>query len=220
MRDDKTQSAEFKDSELWKRQRYEGELFRQRGQTRLANEPNPANRKMVSNSLSGNERNRMFLRSEEGFVDVSLVSGTDDMSDGRSFGLLDFDGDGWLDIALMSLNKPRFKLYRNELGSRYSKNQAFRFRLIGGQSDNTPSDQWSSRDAIGARVMVTFASGKTMVMHKQAGEGFATQNSEVLWIGCGETDSVVRLDIRWPSGKTSVVENPDNENVFTIREKD
>ena len=81
-------------------------------------EGDPSGRRMQqfsfkSNSLSGKERNRLFLNSAGNFADVTLVSGADDIADGRSFAIVDFDQDGWQDIALMSLNNPKFKLYRN-----------------------------------------------------------------------------------------------------------
>ena len=112
-----------------------------------------------------------------------------------------------------------FKLYRNELGKFYPDNLPFRFRLVGGQTSASPSNDYSNRDAIGARVLVTFASGKTIMMQKQSGEGFASQNSGTLSIGIPVGDSVSRLDVRWPSGKTSEVTDPDNGEILLIEEK-
>lgn len=149
---------------------------------------------------------------------MTLLSGADDMADGRSFGLIDFDGDGWQDIALMSLNAPRFKLYRNQLKPLYSDNRPFRFRLIGGQRDANSSTNQTNRDAIGARVLLTYKSGKKVMMHKQAGEGFASQNSETLSIGVPAGDSVLRMEVRWPSGESTVVESPDSSDIVTVHE--
>lgn len=203
--------------ELWNEQKYVDKLL-------VMSKPDPTGQRLqrwgfTSNSLSGRERNRMFLQWEDNFVDVTLVSGADDLADGRSFGLIDFDQDGWQDIALMSLNVPRFKLYRNEMGRLYPGNRSFRFRLLGGHTEPTPSQQYSNRDALGARVLVSFESGKTVMMHRQAGEGFASQNSETLAIGIPQGDAVTRLDIRWPSGKTTVVNAPSNSEIVTIQEK-
>ena len=121
----------------------------------------------------------MFLRHKGNFSDVSLISGVDDIADGRSFALLDFNQDGWQDIAMMSLNAPRFKLYRNELKTIYPENSSFRFRLIGGQRSGTASANLSNRDGIGATALITFASGNKLFVQRQAGEGFASQNSDV-----------------------------------------
>lgn len=216
MRDDPTKSEAFKDLELWNEQKYEEILL-------VPVKPDPTGQKLqrlgfTSNSLSGRERNRLFLRSGDNYSDVTLVSGADDMADGRSFGLIDFDQDGWQDIAMMSLNAPRFKLYRNEMEKLYPQNKPFRFRLQGGQSDSTSSQEFSNRDAIGARVLLSFKTGRKVMMHKQAGEGFASQNSQTLSIGIPAGDEVTRLDVRWPSGKTTVVESPSNIEIVLIKE--
>ena len=51
-------------------------------------------------SLSGSERNRLFLslRAEQ-FLNVSPLSGVDLPGDGRGFALLDADRDGWIDLV-------------------------------------------------------------------------------------------------------------------------
>jgi hypothetical protein len=174
-----------------------------------------------SNSLSGNERNRLFFRHDGGdFADVSLVSGTDNTADGRSFALLDFDRDGWTDIAMMSLNEPRFRLYRNRLGDIYPERKPFRYRLVGGHAESKSTGESGNRDAIGAKVLLTFKSGKKQLMHKQGGEGFATQNSEVQSIGVSEGDQIEKLTVRWPSGKKSIVTKIEPDKIMTIRESD
>jgi len=216
VREDPTKQGDFQEIGLWREQKYYEELL-------IPQTPDPTGRTssnlgFKSRSLSGRERNRMFLRWGENYSDVTLVSGADDLADGRSFGLIDFDNDGWQDIALMALNAPRFKLYRNEMAEHYPDNRSFRFKLRGGHQGATVSTELSNRDAVGARVLVTFKSGKKLMMHKQSGEGFASQNSESLSIGIPKDDEVTQLDVRWPSGKTSVVESPDNEKVLMIDE--
>jgi len=160
----------------------------------------------------------MFLQHEDNFADVSLVSGADDIADGRSFGLLDFDGDGWVDIAMMGLNAPRFKLYRNRFGELHPDRKSFRFRLVGGHTDSGASDKLSNRDAIGAKAKITFKSGRMQMIQKQGGEGFATQNSEVHSIGVPTDDEIVKIDIQWPAGTISTVSKIDMSNIQVIRE--
>lgn len=224
MRQDPTQSDLFKSSGVWGRQKYD-ETFLVANDDFEYPEGDPRNdRKFVSNSLSGNERNRLFLRTDENFADVSLLSGTDDLADARSFALLDFDDDGWLDIALMSLNAPRFKLYKNEFSGLRVGNRVLRIRLVGGyefsnSGENSKEAQaLSNRDAIGARVLVTYESGKIFVIQKQAGEGFGSQNSGTIRVGCPADDTIVKLTVRWPSGKQTEIESPEIEKVLTIKE--
>ena len=216
MRDDPSQGDSFRDDSRWQNQKYQNRVLVDSGQ-------GPDSRVkqkwgFTSNSLSGRERNRMFLRHEDNFSDVTLVSGADDIADGRSFALLDFDRDGWQDIAMMSLNSPRFKLYRNELKTIYPKNSSFRFRLVGGQRAGTPSGNLSNRDGIGATALIIFASGNKLLVQKQAGEGFASQNSDVKMIGVPEGDSVERVKIRWPSGVKTEIVKPSVSEILTIEE--
>lgn len=218
MREDTTKNDSFKNSDLWQHQRYVNDVI-VRAPTRASSDLSEDQLKFTSNSLSGRERNRLFLQLSDNFSDVTLISGADDLADGRSFGLLDFDQDGWQDIALMSLNAPRFKLYRNDMGQFYPENSSFRFRLIGGQAEAKPSRKLSNRDGIGARILVRYQSGNKIMMQNQAGEGFSSQNSATHSIGIPAGDSVIRLEVRWPSGKNTVVEAPDNSQVCTIREQ-
>ncbi len=171
-----------------------------------------------SNSLSGNERNRLFLNSEGNFADVTLVSGADDIADGRSFAVVDFDQDGWQDIALMSLNNPKFKLYKNQMQDLYPGNRSLRFRLRGSADSAHGQVGKTNRDGIGPRVYVKYRSGTTMIVQKQCGEGFATQNSEILSVGVPAGDEVVSLVVKWPSGKTSTIDSPDGQVVTLIEE--
>ena len=58
-------------------------------------------------SFSGYERNCLFLnRAGKQFTDVSLISGLDNIADGRTFVYWDYDRDGWQDIALVNANSP------------------------------------------------------------------------------------------------------------------
>lgn len=200
----------------WDTQKYNDEIF-------MPAEGDPNGRRMQqfsfrSNSLSGNERNRLFLNNAGNFADVTLVSGADDIADGRSFAVVDFDQDGWQDIALMSLNNPKFKLYKNQMQDLYPGNRSLRFRLRGSANSAQGQVGKTNRDGIGARVYVKYRSGKTMIVQKQCGEGFATQNSGILSVGVPAGDEVVSLVVKWPSGKMSTIDSPDGQVVTLIEE--
>ena len=100
----------------------------------------------------------------------------------------------------------------------YPGNRALRLRLIGGAREARPTESLSNRDAVGARALVTFGSGRTVLLHKQAGEGFSSQNSEVLSIGCPAGDSVARIDVTWPSGRKTSLATPSLAEIVTIEE--
>ena len=217
MQDDPSKDEQYKQNDSWNDQKYVNKVIVK--QFDSAGRPRKG-MAFTANSLSGRERNRLFLRHNENFSDVTLVSGADDLADGRSFAVLDFDNDGWQDIALMSLNVPRFKLYRNQMGDVFKENKSIRFRLVGGQTGSEPSSEFSNRDAIGAQVLVTFESGNEVLMQNQMGEGFASQNSATMSIGVPKDDAVKHLKVRWPSGKVSLIESVKNDEVNTIRERE
>ena len=210
MREDSSKSTRFTGSNVWKSQRYDETFLVAPADANLDKDDQKSKLKFVSNSLSGDERNRLFMRHQENFADVSLLSGTDDLADARSHSLLDYDNDGWVDIALMSLNSPRFKIYRNEFGNLFPNNQSLGIRLEGGYKSSTPMEsdtKLSNRDGIGAKVLVKYESGKTMLLQKQAGEGFGSQNSSTLRVGIPEGDKIVGLEVQWPSGITTNVDD-------------
>jgi len=216
VREDPSQEKEFQSVAAWDTQKYRDEIF-------MPAEGDPNGRRMQqfsfrSNSLSGNERNRLFLNSAGNFADVTLVSGADDIADGRSFAVVDFDQDGWQDIALMSLNNPKFKLYKNQMQDLYPGNRSLRFRLRGSADSAQGQVGKTNRDGIGAKVYVKYRSGKTMIVQKQCGEGFATQNSGILSVGVPAGDEVVSLVVKWPSGKMSTIDSPDGQVVTLIEE--
>ena len=178
------------------------------------------NGKLVVHSLSGNERNRLFLNENAGehFSDHSALAGLDSDSDSRGFALLDYDRDGWQDIALVNANNPLSQLFHNELG-KFSTNKggmiAVRFR--GGSTSDTPSDL-SNRDGYGAIVEATLADDTLLKREHRCGDGYASQNSATMIIGIGDHTSVSKVTVRWPSGKSFNCENVSEGTLLTAFE--
>jgi peroxiredoxin len=166
-------------------------------------------------SLSGLERNHLFVScAGDEFNDLAGLWGVDDVGDGRGTALLDFDRDGRTDLALMNANAPSFRLYRNEL----EKSGGFvALRLEGGNREFAPSEEWSNRDGFGARITASLG-GRTLLREAQAGEGFASQNSRTLILGLGAAPQIDRLEVRWPSGRTSELSAIPAATLVTVRE--
>ncbi|MDP6763656.1 MAG: ASPIC/UnbV domain-containing protein [Planctomycetota bacterium] len=157
-------------------------------------------------SLSGNERNHLFLN-EGGreFLEYSGISGLDDPADARSVAILDYDTDGWLDLAVVNANAPLLRLYRNRIGDGgASTHGGISLRLVGGNQEARRSRLLSARDAYGARVRFE-VDGRWLVREHTAGAGFAAQNSAALHLGIGAAQAAERLEIRWPSGRVSAL---------------
>ena len=153
-------------------------------------------------SLSGHERNHVFLNQNgDDYVEVSGVSGLDHPGDSRAFAVLDYDRDGWQDIAVVNANAPMFQLYRNQMGERGDPGEVVAVRFEGGNRSSAANKQWSNRDGYGARVLLE-TQGRRLLREHRAGEGLAAQNSATLRVGIGGAERATRLEVRWPSGRS------------------
>jgi len=172
-------------------------------------------------SLSGRERNRVFFnRAGSGFVDLSRLSGLDDPADGRTLAWLDFDRDGWTDVAVANANRPLLQLFRNEIGDlpgAGERGRSIALRLVGGNQAALPSAEWSNRDGIGARIEVELGKHR-LLRERRAGEGFGAQNSAVLLIGIGARERADAVTITWPSGLVRRVEDVPAGALLTVYE--
>lgn len=145
----------------------------------------------------------MFLnRNGDDYVEVSGISGLDHPGDSRAFAVLDFDRDGWQDLAVVNANAPLFQLFRNQMGERRDAGRMVAIRFEGGNRFAFPSSQWSTRDGYGARALLEVG-GRELLREHRAGEGLAAQNSATLHVGIGNAEGVIRLEVSWPSGRRS-----------------
>ena len=151
------------------------------------------NQLLIHGSIASRQRN-VFLRNDGhgGYDEISGTVGLDLDQDGRSFAVLDVDGDGDPDLVVMADRQaPQLRIFRNDFEA---KSASLAVRLRGTKSN---------RDAIGARVTV-----ETDRLHKvkivQAGSGFLSQHSKELLIGLGASERVLKLTVSWPSGGTQV----------------
>lgn len=159
--------------------------------------------KVLVHSLNGSERNHYFVnRGGRSFLDISALSGLDNPADSRGFAVLDYDRDGWQDIALVNANQPLFNLYHNEMPGAGVSGGMIAIRFVGGNRASAPSKEFSCRDGYGAHVAVDLGDGKLVREHR-CGDGWAAQNSATMILGIGSHATVASLSVRWPSGKTT-----------------
>ena len=149
-------------------------------------------------SWAGPEPNVLYARRAGRYYDFSGASGLDLAEDSRAFGLIDFDGDGNLDLVLKSRLGPQLRLLRNECGRH---RQRLVISLRGTKSN---------RDAIGARVEVD-----GQVKWVVAGSAYLSQHTKRLHFGLGERSRAEKTRIAWPSG--AVQELPPLEAGFLYR---
>jgi Tfp pilus assembly protein PilF/peroxiredoxin len=165
------------------------------------------NRLLARGSQANHQRN-VFLRNDGhgGFDDVSGSVGLDLDQDGRSFAVLDYDGDGDEDLAVMApRSSPQLRLFRND------------FAETGGHLALRLQGTKGSRDAVGARVTVaTDLFRRTRLV--QAGSGFLSQRSKELLFGLGGSRRVSEVQVRWPSGLTQSFSNLEIGGRYRIEE--
>jgi hypothetical protein len=148
------------------------------------------------------------------FHDASGLSGPGFAGEkvGRTVVSGDVDNDGDLDLLVTS-NGQRVELLLNDGGNRRN---ALLLRLVGTASPST-SLRASNRDAIGARILLT-AGGRTQVREVTSGSSYLGQNDPRVHVGLGDTTIVDRVEIRWPSGRTELVQNVAANQLVVIRE--
>ncbi len=172
--------------------------------------------KILVHSLNGNERNHYFAnRGGRSFADISGISGLDNPADSRGFAVLDYDRDGWQDVALVNANQPLFNLYHNEMPAAGLRGGMIALRFVGGNRTPGPSPEFAVRDGFGARVKVDLGDAKLIREHR-CGDGWSIQNSATMIVGIGAHTNVASITVQWPSGKTATARGIPEGTLLTV----
>jgi len=141
------------------------------------------------------------------FVDVSDEMGKDFLhvgyQRGSAFG--DLNNDGSFDIVVTSLNEPP----RILINSADTGNHWLILSLTGHKS---------ARDAIGAKVKVTTASGRALYSHVSISAGFMSSSDKRVHFGLGDETNIRSIEIRWPSGTRQVLKDVRADRILQIDE--
>ncbi|MDP9171038.1 MAG: CRTAC1 family protein [Acidobacteriota bacterium] len=135
------------------------------------------------------QHDTMFRNVGGKFQDRSREMGADFLRTGYQRGAAfgDLNGDGFMDVVVSSLNEaPR--ILRN---SADNGNHWLMLELVGTQSN---------RDAIGARVKLTTATGRALWNHVAISVGFLSSSDKRIHFGLGAETRVRDIEIRWPAG--------------------
>jgi hypothetical protein len=150
-----------------------------------------------------------MLRSVAGehFEDVSDRLGHDFLHMGyqRGSAFADLNDDGSMDLVVTSLGeRPRILLNSASNGHHW-----LLLDLRGRRSH---------RDAVGAIVKVTTASGRTLYNHVSPSVGFMSTSDRRVHFGLAQETAVRSIEINWPSGITQTVMAPAVDQIHVIEE--
>jgi len=153
------------------------------------------------------QRKLVFLNQRDGtFADISNSVGPaltiPQPSRGTAFG--DLDNDGRIDVVVENIDGSPMILH-NE-GS--SSNHWITFQLVGTHSN---------RLALGAKVRVV-AGSISQIDEVRSGGSYLSQNDLRVHFGLGSADKVDRVEVRWPSGSTQVLQNLECDRFYVLKE--
>jgi hypothetical protein len=141
------------------------------------------------------------------FEDVSEQLGSDFLHTGfqRGSAFGDLNNDGFPDIVVTSLmERPRILLNSADNGNHWIV-----LELTGHESN---------RDAIGAKVKLTTASGRVLYEHVAVSVGFMSSSDKRVHFGLGQEKEIREIEIRWPRGKVQKLESVKADRFLKVDE--
>lgn len=159
-----------------------------------------------------NQSDKVFrgLASER-FFDATPESGIIDTLTTRGAVYADLNGDGKLDVLVLTLAFPadpvNVRYYRN---TTEDSGHYIAFRL---------SSAADNRDAYGSKVTL-YAGGRAFVRELSAGGSHASQSTSLLHFGLGSIGAVDSVSVRWPSGRVGWLYGPAINQVHDIARGD
>ena len=144
-------------------------------------------------SFGGYRADDFLLGQPDRFVSLGALSGVADARDGRASAYFDMDGDGDLDLAVLSLQGLR--IYENRLSPK--PREALVLQLL--TRDGQP--------ALGATATLETATKSKRAQTVRIMNGTRGQQRPWLYFGLGQIEGAPVITIKWPSGESDTLTN-------------
>jgi len=167
---------------------------------------NPWKIAAAGKSLSGYERNRVYLNGGHGaFFEISgLTGGADSDGDGRAVVPCDVTGDGLEDLIIRQAGGGVLLVFENRFPAAHWLQVSLR-------------GEKSNRQGIGARLIAE-TGGHKLTRELFPHNTFYSQAPAHVHFGLGTAATVDKLTIRWPSGTVQELRNVPANRRITIHE--
>jgi len=153
------------------------------------------------------ERNLLFHNQHDGkFEEVGLRSGPGlaIQKVSRGLAVADYDNDGDLEVMVSNMNDSPDLLHL----ARKNGNHSILVKAVGTRSN---------RNGIGTKITVQ-AGGVKQYDEVKSGGSYLSSSDLRVHFGLGDITKVDRLELRWPSGETDLVENAPVHRILVIKE--
>lgn len=135
--------------------------------------------------------NAFFANNGDGtFTDISASSGLDDPGRARNASIVDFDGDGLIDVFVGNYGEPPL-LFHNQGNVSFSNTNHWLSITVEGTVSN--------RDGIGTRLWLTTPDETTQLREINSGPTHGGGDYRAAYFGLGQ-QMTGELKVRWPSG--------------------
>jgi enediyne biosynthesis protein E4 len=152
-------------------------------------------------SYGGYEKNRLYLSQRgQSFVEIGHLAGVALEQDSRNVVTDDLDGDGRIDLLVMTLEvwpqaKQTLQIFKNNLPD---SGHWIGFRL---------REQRRGKSPVGAQVTVEY-NGRRAIRQIVTGDSHRSQHANTVHFGLGDSDHVNRAEIRWADGTAVSLTHP------------
>lgn len=156
--------------------------------------------------ISSFQRSCLFWNQGEQFEDVAIAAGVNDLEDGQSIALIDFDNDGKMDVLVGSHGGPLL-LYHN---ISQDSGQWIGLNLTGKKGMQIP---------FGARVSLLKNGIASMIREVSPANGFRGQSDPRIHFGLGPRTEPADIEVRWPNQRVERFYNLALNRYHDIRQR-